>query len=582
MLGGQDPLEAAIAAGVTPSPELVAAAGETERLPRMAAWAALAIVLLAVFLAPGLWSSFSLINVVPVEKSPAVLEDRARDLISRLGFGTSPADSATGLRADGEYFLHTRADEDPPRDWTRLDTGHPPVLQFWYRQSPRPLISRLVAGSVRWDIPPLEVSEMAGVSYDLRGHLVDFYAVPPQVDDRAASVLEPDWSPLFAEARLEPGQLEPAVPHWTPPFFVDTRAAWTGTWPDRPELPIRVEAAAYQGRPVWFRIIQPWTRPERMEPFQATTAQKVARYGTLGIALLLVAVGAVLARRNLLLGRGDRRGAFRLAASMVGLGLTVWILEAHHVADFGGEAVLAARGAGAVVLVSAFLWLFYLALEPYLRRLRPATLVSWTRLLSGGFGDAVVGRDVLIGATWGALVSLFSALASRLPAWLGLPMEPPSHMMLGSLLGSRIVASRLLDLMMSGILLGLGALLLYLTLRFVMKRELPTVLAFVVVLTFITTAHSEPLWLGVTAGLIVMGSYTFVLLRFGLLAACAGPFFANCLNGFPYTTDLGTWYAGPTLTILPLVAVLAVIAFRTAVGGSGLRRYLAGEASSRP
>ena len=86
-----------------------------------------------------------------------------------------------------------------------------------------------------------------------------------------------------------------------------------------------------------------------------------------------------------------------------------------------------------------------------------------------------------------------------------------------------------------------------------------------------------------TVGLIVMGSYAFVLLRFGLLAACAGPFFANCFNAFPYTTDLGSWHAGPTLTVLPVVAVLAVLAFRTAVGGSGLRRYLAGEArSSRP
>jgi len=583
MLGGQDPLEAAIAAGITPSPELVAAAGETERLPPKAAWAAIIVVLLAVLLAPLMWSSFSLVNVVPVEKSPAVLEDRARELIARLGFEDPPADTASGLWADGEYFHQARAAEDPPRDWSDLRTGRPPVLRFWYRQSPRPLISRLVSGGVHWDMPPLLISQMTGVAYDLRGHLIDFYAVTPEVDDEAVPAPEPDWEPVFAEAGLDPGQLEPTAPRWTPPFYVDTRAAWTGAWPDRPELPIRVEAAAFQGRPVWFRIIQPWTRPERMEPFQPSTAQKVSRYGGLGIAILLIGVGAALARRNLVLGRGDRRGAFRLAASMVGIGLTVWVLGAHHVADFGGEAQLVARGAGAVLLVSAFLWLFYLALEPYVRRLRPATLVSWTRLLSGGFGDAVVGRDVLIGAAWGASVSLFSALCSRIPEWLGLPTEPPSFFMLGSLLGVRITVSRVIDFVMGGILLGLGALLLYLILRFVLRRELPTVLAFVAILTFVVTAQSDPLWLGVTTGLIVMGSYTFVLLRFGLLAACAGPFFANCLNAFPLTTDLGSWYAGPTLTVLPVVAVLAVLAFRTALGGSGLRRYLAGEAaSSRP
>jgi hypothetical protein len=33
---------------------------------------------------------------------------------------------------------------------------------------------------------------------------------------------------------------------------------------------------------------------------------------------------------------------------------------------------------------------------------------------------------------------------------------------------------------------------------------------------------------------------------------------------------------------LPLLAVLAALALRHALGGTGLRRYLAGEASSRP
>ena len=83
---------------------------------------------------------------------------------------------------------------------------------------------------------------------------------------------------------------------------------------------------------------------------------------------------------------------------------------------------------------------------------------------------------------------------------------------------------------------------------------------------------------------VALLSVTFaaMLLRFGLLAVCLGPFFTNCLIGFAYTTDIGRWYAGPTLTVLPFLVVVAVLAYRTAVGGSGLRRYLAGEASTRP
>jgi hypothetical protein len=235
------------------------------------------------------------------------------------------------------------------------------------------------------------------------------------------------------------------------------------------------------------------------------------------------------------------------------------------------------------VLLAALLWLFYLALEPYVRRLRPTSLVSWTRLLNGGFGDAVVGRDVLIGASWGAALSFVFAVAQRIPGWLALPADAPDWVLLGSLLGPRAAGAHVLALLGDGVLLGLGGLLLYLIFRLVLRRDLLAALGLVAILTLIQVVQSDPLWLYVPVALLCMGSYAFVLLRFGLLAACTGPFFANCLLGFPVTTDLGSWQAGPTLTVLPLVALIAILAFRAALGGSGLRRYLEGEgASSRP
>ena len=46
-------------------------------------------------------------------------------------------------------------------------------------------------------------------------------------------------------------------------------------------------------------------------------------------------------------------------------------------------------------------YVFYLALEPYARRLWPHMLVSWVRLMGGRFRDPLVGRDLLIGALYG-------------------------------------------------------------------------------------------------------------------------------------------------------------------------------------
>jgi len=584
MLAGRDPLEAAIAAGDTPSPELVAAAGEAEGLPPRAAWACLALVLLGAAAAPPVLSKLSITNVVPLDKPPAVLEDRARELIGRVAPGSEATDSEAGLWFDREYFRKVRESGERPRDWSSLEAGRPAVLRFWHRQSPRPLVSQRSSGALSWTMPPMDVSGMTGVSYDLQGRLLDFYAVPPQVEPRTGPFPLVDWSPLFEAAGLDRARLEPVLPQWTPPFYCDTREAWAGHWPQRPDIPIRVELAAYRGRPVWFQVVEPWTRPARMEPYEPSASQQVFKYLASSLALLLLAVGAALARRNLALGRGDRRGAFRLALFLVGLGLLGWLLDAHHVADVFGEMALFARGAGMVLLMAALLWLFYLALEPYVRRLRPNTLVSWTRLLGGGFADTVVGRDVLVGAAGGAGIAIVYGLAVRLPPVLGYATLEPMGWTVGRVLGLRPNVSGLLDTAFVDVLLGLGTLLLYLILRFVLRKEALALVALVVVLAALQVdlATLEPLWLWVALRLIVMGAYVFALFRFGLLAAIAGPFVADTLLTSPLTTDLGAWHAGPTFLAVAVVAAIGIFAFRAARGGSGLRRYLAGDLATHP
>ena len=49
----------------------------------------------------------------------------------------------------------------------------------------------------------------------------------------------------------------------------------------------------------------------------------------------LMVVGAVLARRNVKLGRGDRRGAFRSAATLFFMVMGAWLLGDRHVAHAG-------------------------------------------------------------------------------------------------------------------------------------------------------------------------------------------------------------------------------------------------------
>src|SRR5207247_2057549 len=172
--------------------------------------------------------------------------------------------------------------------------------------------------------------------------------------------------------------------------------------PAQAGLPIRIEAAALEGRPVHFAIKYPWqSGPEAVteDPRFWAAARQV------GLALFAVTFligSALVARRNLRQGRGHRTGALRLAAFTFIVRLLTWLFGAPHVS--GPEEMNLFLGNLAYALYdSAQLWVLYLALEPALRRLWPDGIVSWVRALDGRLLDPLVGRDVLIGTLLGVL-----------------------------------------------------------------------------------------------------------------------------------------------------------------------------------
>ena len=143
MLTGSDPLEAAIAAGETPSPELVAAAGEREGLRPAVAWGLLAFVLTGLVATPFAARSYQMLPLVPVEKPPAALVDRAQELVRAVGVTAAAADDAWGLGLDYGLIAYIREKDRSAGRWQALSKGTPPALQLWYRQSPRPIVSWL-------------------------------------------------------------------------------------------------------------------------------------------------------------------------------------------------------------------------------------------------------------------------------------------------------------------------------------------------------------------------------------------------------------------------------------------------------
>src|SRR5882724_7281113 len=139
-----------------------------------------------------------------------------------------------------------------------------------------------------------------------------------------------DGDALLDAAGLDPTQFQPTEPHWTPLASYDQRAAWTGTYPGDSN-PLRVEAASWRGKLVYFSLIGPWTRPSRMQPVQYTGKEKIGQVIGLLFLCAIVIGACLLARHNVRLGRADWRSAFRLTGFLFAVTLAGWALSAHHV-----------------------------------------------------------------------------------------------------------------------------------------------------------------------------------------------------------------------------------------------------------
>ena len=263
-LPGGDPLAAALAAGETPSPEMVAASGTTEGLRPVVAWAVLAGIFVLVIAAILFSAQAKLYRRVPLEKPPEELAGHAREILKSLGYSEPPVDTAMGFYEGKEFLGYITEHDKSKTRWDNLDTG---AIVFWYRGSPRPLVTsnssqdEPMLGTVWTDDPPLDVSGMTLVKLNPLSRLTQFIAVPPQVEKQDGAAPSPDWTPLFSAAGLDPSNWPQAQPMWTPPVYSDARAAWTGTLAERPDIPMRIEAAAYRGKPVYFELIGPWTSP---------------------------------------------------------------------------------------------------------------------------------------------------------------------------------------------------------------------------------------------------------------------------------------------------------------------------------
>jgi serine/threonine-protein kinase len=327
--------------------------------------------------------------------------------------------------------------------------------------------------------------------------------------------------------------------------------AWTGTWPGTTR-PLRIEAASWHGKPVFLSLIGDWTKAERAKSPDDTTGQKVGSILALVLGLSSLFGAVYLARRNYRQGRGDREGAFRLASVMFALEMLLWLCRGHFVPrlDIFFLFIIAISTG---LFVSGTTWVLYLALEPWVRRRWPQTIISWSRLLSGQFRDPLVGRDILFGVMLGVVWILIFQIRYIRMMHLG---ASPGIAQTEYLEGGRAALGAWLMQVPGSILGTLQFFFLLLGLKVLLRKDWIAAMVFVAVFALPRGLTSSYVTVELPTQILIYAIAVLIVFRFGLVPLACGIFTVNMLANVPFTTDSSAWYM--TTSVLALLSVVAL------------------------
>jgi hypothetical protein len=537
-LPGANPIAAALAAGETPSPEMVAASTEKEGFSTRTAVLCMVAIVAAMIGGVVIHSTVTLLARAPVTIRPDALADRVQALLKSIGYTAEPGSTAYGYWCCDNAVTRYLSGFGEAQKTAALASQRPAVISFFYRQDDwggfqgRPYdVFRMSEAA-----PPGYVS----VRLDAQGRLLRLEAHPRPGIVNAGPV---DWAVLFAAAGLDISRFTPSEPRTIPEVATDSRAAWDGDFGNGSPVPVRVEAAAWRNRPVEFRVVPSVPQPpggRLPRPLILVVLARVTLFVGLAGGTL------VIAWRNLRQGRSDKRGALVIAAAaFISLAIR-FLFGPRHVPDPDGLAF----SLGLVCLS----WLVYIAAEPYVRRYWPDSLISWSRLCSGKVRNPLVASHILaalvVAEIWALVVSPISDMATGYGNAPGVAMLAARGLVhLGG--AGRLIAhwpSEAMGGLFEAVVLLIAIVLLRLAIR---KLWLADLLAAAALAFWIGGLRPQavvllPAWLG----------FMWLLRRFGLLSFLAVYMMQRALVFTPLAVT--GWVGASFLPIHLLPIVLAL------------------------
>lgn len=553
-LPGGDPLEAAIAAGRTPSPELVANAQDKDQLPLL--WAVMAMVIICLGIAASMMFASKRIRML--ETSPQVLSDRCEEILEQLGYPDLPANTASGATAN----LRLVRDLDDGRfggidAW--LTEHHQPSYLYWRRWTDGTFVAEHFHApyGLEFESPVSHSKQYASVIVDGDGKLLRLEVQLPEREVGESAEGEPtitdsaavNWAAVVKLAGFDLEQLTQSPIESKPPVFCEDSIAWV-TADDR-----QIQAGLSNGKVNYFEIVGV---SEMMEIESEGSPVIDALFRSILLLIILVAW------LNVRSGRADWSGAIHAALLMGGLYFALEVVSINPTSTTLSRDIFGLLGerAWGHVLVHVFdAGAMYLAIEPYVRRYWPRSLVGLARFLSFRWNDATIGKELLIGITSGGAIGLLGYSTGLLVDHERLFDPMPQVASAQTWTAARMH-------MLSGVFLTTFILVSFgVVARAIFKREAASYVSLLILLTLMfSRAPEEASW---ARGIIIIGALllSFALFtRVGFLAALVSVWTAAAL-AFTVPPNLDGWYAGYAIVSYGFILVVAMFGFATSQGG---------------
>jgi predicted Ser/Thr protein kinase len=570
-LPGGDPLAAAVAAGETPSPELVANAGVEGSLRPLYA-SALAVVTVACLL--GL-SAIQTPLLRGLGKPPSVLSVRAEEILTRVTGHPAPKYSSEAFRYAPEPKQTMSHADSVAAAKTKPKVKPEPAKQYWRRWSPKRFDTENIhQPKAVLDDPPQAYPGSGTVLLDMQGRLLALEALPPPGADSLAP-RSPNWTAVLESAGRDPARAVAVPP---PAAFIahaDTIAAWRLS--DSTAAETTLVAAAIGGHVVRVETFAGRDDLGRLAVRVDAPAPGIQQWiGVLFLDVIPLIGSLFLAIRNLRSKRGDIRGAM-----VVGISIIVLYLFDHlffsNIGEVGLFDLLLVMTYGSplghALIHGVSMALAYLAIEPYIRRLWPSVLVSWARLVAGRFKDPIIGRDVLIGVAFGAVIEIIGTGTQIFERSLGLLTTPTklSDDLFITMISAPSTVGTVCYSIAVAFLRATGFFTLLVIFRFILRSSRLAVIG--TLLFFLLSGldySSKAIGIDIPVQILILTMGMFLALRFGYVTTLVALTVTTLAENLPWSLDFSSWVAPQTMFAWASLAVVLGYSFVTAVGGRSI------------